>query len=78
MSGEHVDLSSEPEPNGPQGGGADRRRFLGVRFHCCARYAGIYFNNQATGYIGHCPGCGQRVEFKIGPGGSDSRFFSVY
>jgi hypothetical protein len=76
MPGDNLDLSSEPED-----GGADaslqKRRYLGVRFECCGQYARVYLTRRETSYVGHCPGCGRRVEFRIGPGGTDSRFFSV-
>jgi hypothetical protein len=53
-------------------------RYLGVHFACCSVYTRIYVNRSGSGYVGHCPRCGRRVEFHIGPGGTDDRFFSVY
>lgn len=76
MLGEHLDLTNEPDVPPPANASA-RGRFLGIHFQCCGRYAHIYPNRQRTAYVGYCPGCGQRVEILIGPGGSDSRFFSV-
>jgi hypothetical protein len=77
MSGDHVDLSSEPTPSTSQGS-ASNRPFLGVHFACCGAYARIYRNADQTAYVGHCPRCTRRLQVNIAPGGSDQRFFSVY
>jgi hypothetical protein len=53
------------------------RPFVGVQFECCSIYARIYRNAAATAYVGNCPRCAKKIELKIGPGGSDSRFFTV-
>ena len=54
------------------------RKFIGVRFHCCATYARVFTNRAGTAYQGNCPRCSTPVRFEIGPGGTDSRFFEVY
>lgn len=77
MIGQRLDLTTPDAQPQAAGGPPDRRRFLGVHFVCCDAYARIYPNRDATAYIGHCPRCTQRIEFKIGPGGVDSRFFVV-
>jgi len=86
MAGEQLDLSSDP-------GGDDRReraagvrpavsgesrRFVGVNFACCDVYARIYVNPEQTAYEGNCPRCAKRLTLKIGPGGTNSRFFTAY
>ena len=80
MSGEHLDLSSDPETPGGhlEDGGRQRgpsRRFLGVHFACCDVYSRVYINREETAYVGACPRCGGRVRVPIGPGGTAARFF---
>ena len=88
MSGEHLDLSSDPPgpsakptaqaPANNQNTASTSRRFVGVQFACCDLYARVYINRDETAYHGNCPRCAKAVHLKIGPGGTDSRFFTVY
>ncbi|HRX82106.1 MAG TPA: hypothetical protein P5307_23720 [Pirellulaceae bacterium] len=78
MAGEFLDLSSDPDPNPGEGGIVRSRRFLGVQFACCSVYSRVYVNKEGTAYVGSCPKCLKRIEMKIGPGGTDSRFFTAY
>jgi hypothetical protein len=78
MPGEHLDLSSDA------GGtkeshtrAAQERRFVGVHFVCCDVYTRVYINKDATAYEGGCPKCGKKVRLRIGPGGTDARFFTA-
>jgi hypothetical protein len=79
MNGQLLDLIS-PAPT-PRGLVADNRneasRFLGVHFACCDAYSRVYANRAGTAYVGHCPRCAKRVQFAIGPGGTDARFFTA-
>jgi hypothetical protein len=77
MLGENLDLSSDPEL-GPDIGSPAGRPFVGVRFACCDVYNRVYVNRSRTAYWGACPRCGKRVELKIAPHGTDSRFFTAY
>ena len=74
--GLHLDLSSDA-PTGRSAGQGGVKQFLGVHFTCCDVYARVYPNRDQTAYVGYCPRCAKRVSFKIGPGGTDARFFSA-
>lgn len=77
MTGRHLDLTS-PAPAPPAivpDCRGDATRFLGVHFACCDAYSRVYANRAGTAYVGHCPRCAKRVQFQIGPGGTDTRFF---
>ena len=82
MSGEHLDLSSDgpsARPGGNAAGKADgnSRRYVGVHFVCCDIYNRIYINRDQTAYEGKCPRCAKPVRLRIGPGGTDARFFTA-
>ncbi len=77
MAGEFLDLSSEPESTSSSNGN-QKRRFVGIQFACCSIYSRIYINKEQTAYIGNCPKCMKRVEMRVGPGGTDKRFFTAY
>ena len=55
----------------------EKRKFLGVMFECCKVYARLYINKEETAYSGRCPRCASPLEVKIGPGGTDNRFFTA-
>jgi hypothetical protein len=71
-------LEGVPEPGGP--GRASRaagRPWIGVRFLCAGAYIRVSRNPDGTAYHAACPRCGKRVRFRVGPGGSNNRFFEV-
>jgi hypothetical protein len=55
----------------------EKRPFLGVHFDCCSVYSRIYLNKKETAFVGWCPKCAKKVEVKISPTGSKTRFFSA-
>jgi hypothetical protein len=82
MPGEHLDLSSDGPSTGGDASSLDSssnagRRFVGVKFTCCDVYTRVYINRDETAYEGRCPRCGKPVRLGIGPGGTDSRFFTA-
>jgi hypothetical protein len=77
MSGEHLDLTSDGPKAPPPDGKPQERKFVGVHFTCCDVYTRVYVNRDATAYEGNCPRCAKRVRLTIGPGGTDSRFFTA-
>ncbi|MEE2657289.1 MAG: hypothetical protein VX733_02215 [Candidatus Latescibacterota bacterium] len=56
----------------------EKRKFLGVHYQCCNVYARAYLDKEGKRYNGACPRCGKRVEVRVGPGGTDKRFFSAH
>lgn len=54
-----------------------QKKFIGVHFECCNVYRRIYVNKDKTAYEGRCPKCFRPLMIKIGPGGTDTRFFKA-
>ena len=55
----------------------EKRKFLGVHYQCCNVYARAYINRENNAYKGMCPRCGKQVAFRVGKGGTSSRFFKA-
>jgi hypothetical protein len=77
MAGKNLDISSDQQSEPPLTE-CSQRRFIGVRFACCGVYTRVYVNRTETAYEGCCPKCSRPVQIRIGPGGTDSRFFTAY
>jgi hypothetical protein len=54
-----------------------KRPFIGMHFKCCRVYARIYLNQKGTAFVGWCPRCAAKVEVRVSPTGSRSRFFAA-
>lgn len=78
--GQHLDLSSGDNRDASRdaadsGSGG---KFLGVHFACCDVYSRVYPNREQTAYVGHCPRCAKRVQFRVGTEGTNARFFQAF
>lgn len=76
MNEERIDLTSPP--HAASASEPRRSSFVGITFGCCGTYARVYRNREGTAYVGNCPRCARPVRLKIGPGGTDERFFTAY
>ena len=78
MVGENFDVNNPPDSDQLSENARKSLRFLGVTFACCQVYTRVYLNHEETAYVGNCPKCQKQVTLQIGPGGTDSRFFTAY
>ena len=78
MAGENLDLSSDGFPYPVASEGRTARRFVGIHFACCDVYCRIYLAADQAAYRGNCPRCAKPVTIRVGPGGTNSRFFTAY
>jgi hypothetical protein len=51
------------------------RPWLGILFDCCGVYSRVYRDANGRGYAGRCPSCLKKISLRVGPGGTDARFF---
>lgn len=58
----------------PQG---EARPWIGVHFVCSNQYVRVHRKVDGSAYLARCPSCGRQVRFRVGPGGTESRFFEV-
>jgi hypothetical protein len=72
----HLDIEGLGGPDAADSAATLRGRpWIGIHFDCCGTYTRIYRNPEGTAYNGFCPRCGRKVRLKVGPGGTDARFF---
>ena len=70
----HSEIEGE-ESAGARSTSLFNRPWIGIHFECCGIYTRIYRNAEGTAYHGHCPRCLRRINLRVGPGGTDARFF---
>ncbi len=74
-----IDIDGIEDPaRGARGrGGLRRRPWVGIHFDCCSAYTRVYRNREGTAYQGCCPRCLRQIALRIGPQGTDARFFTA-
>ena len=55
----------------------EKRKYIGILYACCGVYQRVYKDECKQLYRGRCPKCGRTAEIKVGPGGTDHRFFTA-
>lgn len=73
-SRDFVELGGVPAAASAQTSG---RPWLGVRFRCSNTYIRVFRNAAGTSYDARCPKCGRCMQFRVGQGGTNQRFFEV-
>jgi hypothetical protein len=79
VPGDYLDVTddSQKRPAGYESRPVSGRRFVGIHFLCCDVYTRVYLNRGETAYEGNCPKCAKRVQLRIGPDGTNARFFTA-
>ena len=72
-----IDGVEDSTPNAHDRQSLRSRPWLGIRFDCCGVYTRVYRNPEGTAYCGQCPRCLRRLTLRIGPDGTDARFFAA-
>jgi len=73
-----IDGVDDPAAVGSAAPGRRLRPWVGVHFDCCGVYTRVYRNREGTAYQGACPRCARPVTLRIGPDGTDARFFVAH
>ncbi|MEX0776299.1 MAG: hypothetical protein WD042_11390 [Phycisphaeraceae bacterium] len=74
-----LDISGLSQPAGAEEVQSDAagRPWIAIHWRCCGVYSRVYRHRDATCYKGRCPKCRREVRLKVGPGGTNSRFFEA-
>lgn len=59
------------------GGPESARPWLGVWYRCANAYVKVYRSADGTSYTARCPKCGEATRFRVGEGGTSTRFFEI-
>ncbi|MEL6497457.1 MAG: hypothetical protein AAF937_00110 [Planctomycetota bacterium] len=51
--------------------------YLRIYFACANQYVRVYRRPDGQHYLARCPKCGMTKRFRVGPGGTDNRFFEL-
>ena len=70
-----VDINGVECPIQDQGITGKGRPWIGILFDCCGLYTRVYRNEEGTAYLGRCPKCMRSIRLRVGPDGTDARFF---
>ena len=53
------------------------RPYLRIYFECANEYVRVYRRPDQQYYLARCPKCSMTKRFRVGPGGTDNRFFQL-
>jgi hypothetical protein len=70
-----IDGLAEDGPAAAAGALSGKRPWVGIRFNCCHVYTRVYRNLEGTAYQARCPFCLRPVTLRVGPEGTNARFF---
>ncbi len=72
-----IDGVTTPQASAPTGEGLQGRPWVAVEWKCCNVYSRVYRNREGTAYEGRCPKCMRHAKARVGPGGTNARFFTA-
>ncbi|MEO1535079.1 MAG: hypothetical protein AAFS11_05915 [Planctomycetota bacterium] len=60
-----------------QANDAQGKPYLRIYFACANQYVRVYRRPDQQHYLARCPKCSMTKRFRVGPGGTDNRFFEL-